>query len=113
MRSYAAIAAWVLLAAIFIFTDGPLSLRPATELSPDVERFVALAVVGFAFALAYPRRPVLFLGFLLAAVGCFEILQHLVHGRHGTVHDAVIKCVGVISGIAMGQIFNRLLASRS
>jgi len=112
MRRYIAIAAWVLLAAIFIFTDGPLSLRPATGLSPNAERFVALAVVGLAFAVAYPRRPALFLAFLLAAVGCFEILQHLVHGRHGTVLDAVIKCVGVISGIAIGQIFSRLLAFR-
>jgi len=112
MRRYIAIAAWVLLAAIFIFTDGPLSLRPATGLSPNAERFVALAVVGFAFALAYPRRSALVLAFLLVTVACFEILQHLVHGRHGTVHDAAIKCVGVVTGMAAGQIFSRLLASR-
>lgn len=112
MRRYLAIAAWMLLAAIFIFTDGPLSLRPVTGLSPNIERFIALAVSGFAFAMAYPRRPVLFLMFLLVTVGVFEVLQQLVHGRHGTVHDATVKYVGVIVGIAAGQIFNRLLAYR-
>jgi len=112
MRRSAAIVAWILLASIFAFTDGPLSLRPTTGLSPNTERFVALAVVGFAFALAYPHRPALFLAFLLAAVGSLEILQYLVRGRHGTVHDAAIKCVGVITGIAAGHIFSRLLACR-
>lgn len=112
MRRYAAMAAWILLAAIFIFTDGPLSLRPVTGLSPNVERFMALWAAGLAFALAYPRRPLLVLGFLLIAVGLFELLQHLIHSRHGTIHDAAVKCFGVITGIAAGQIFSRLLASR-
>lgn len=111
MRHYLAITAWILLAAIFIFTDGPLSLRPATGLSPNVERFISLAVVGLAFALAYPRRPLLALALLLLAVGLFEFFQQFVHDRHGTLHDAAVKNAGVILGVATGHIANRLWVS--
>ena len=110
MRQYLAIAAWILLAAIFIFTDGPLSLRPATGLAPDVERFIGLALVGLTFALAYPRRPLIALALLLLAVGLFEFLQQFVHDRHGTLHDAIDKYVGVVVGVAGGRISNWLIA---
>lgn len=112
MRRYAAIAAWILLAAIFIFTDGPLSLRPVTGLSPNVERFMALWAAGLAFALAYPRRPLLVLGFLLLAVGLFELLQQFIHGRHGTIHDATVKYLGVIVGMVAGYISDRITLFR-
>jgi hypothetical protein len=111
MRHYVAIAAWILFAAIFIFTDGPLSLRPATGLSPDVERFVGLALVGLAFTLAYPQRPLLALVLLLLAIGFFEFLQQFVHDRHGTWHDAAVKYLGVVVGVAIGRIANTLWAS--
>jgi len=110
MRHYLAIAAWILLAAIFIFTDGPLSLRPATGLSPNVERFIGLAIVGFTFSLAYPRRQLRALALLLLAVGLFEFLQQFVQDRHGTLHDTAVKYLGVIVGAAAGHIANRLLA---
>ncbi len=112
MRRYVAIAAWILLAAIFIFTDGPLSLRPVTGLSPNLERFMALWAAGLAFALAYPRRPLLVLGFLLMAVGLFELLQQLIHGRHGTIHDAAIKYLGVMAGMVAGYISDRITLFR-
>jgi len=111
MRQYLAIASWILLAAIFLFTDGPLSLRPTTGYSPDLERFLGLAVVGLAFAIAYPRRPLLALALLLYAVGLFEFLQQFVHYRHGTMHDAAVKYLGVIVGIAIGHFANWLVAS--
>jgi VanZ family protein len=110
MRHYLAIAAWILFAAIFIFTDGPLSLRPTTGLSPNVERFIGLVAVGLAFALAYPRRPLLALALLLLVVGIFEFIQQFIHNRHGTLHDAAVKYTGVIVGVAIGYIVNRLLA---
>ena len=57
------IAAWLFLVAIFVATDGPISFRPRSGLSPNEERFLALGVVGFLFSLAYPRRLLAVFGF--------------------------------------------------
>jgi len=105
------IAAWLFLVAIFVATDGPVSLRPRTGLSPNEERFLALGVVGFLFSLAYPRRLIAVFGLLLLSVGAFEYLQHFVHGRHGTVHDAIVKCVGVTVGVIAGKAVDRFTSA--
>ncbi|WP_204280890.1 hypothetical protein, partial [Serratia marcescens] len=48
------IAAWGLLAAVFVATVGPIQLRPITGHSVGLERFLAFAVIGGLFGLAYP-----------------------------------------------------------
>jgi hypothetical protein len=111
MRLIFRIAAWTLLAAIAVFTDGPLFLRPETGLSPNIERFVGLAAVGLLFAVAYPKRCLLIFELLVIAVCSFEYVQQFVHYRHGTTHDAVIKCVGAAAGIMMGVFVNAVSAS--
>lgn len=112
MRTYTAIAAWILLAAIFVFTDGPLSLRPETGLSPNLERFFALLVVGFAFALAYPKRPLFAAALILLSIGLFEFLQVFIHYRHGTLHDARIKYAGGAVGVVGGLLVNSFLSRK-
>jgi len=53
------ILAWLLLAGLVIVTIGPIQWRPISPLPTQLERAVALMLVGFVFALAYPRRIVL------------------------------------------------------
>jgi VanZ family protein len=101
--------AWMLLAAIFVFTDGPLALRPETGLSANLERFVGLFVVGVAFALAYPRRTLFVVGLLVVAVLGLEYLQHFIQNRHGTVHDAAIKCCGAFLGVIVANLMGDLV----
>lgn len=103
--------AWALLAAIFIFTDGPLSLRPETGLPPNLERLMGLFVVGIAFALAYPRRPLFVVGLLVIAVLGLEYLQHFIQDRHGTIHDAATKCCGAFAGVAAASLMGYLVRS--
>ena len=105
------IAAWLFLVAIFVATDGPISFRPRSGLSPNEERFLALGVVGFLFSLAYPRRLLAVFGLLLLSVSVFEYLLHFVHGRHGTVHDAIVKCLGVAAGVIAGTAANRFTSA--
>lgn len=101
----------MLLAAIFVFTDGPLSFRPETGLSANLERFIGLFVVGAAFAVAYPRRPLIVVGLLVLVVLGFEYLQHFIRNRHATVHDAVIKCCGIIVGVTIVRLMHSLFKS--
>ncbi len=115
MRRYLAIAAWALLAAIFIFTVGPLSLRPDTGLPPDLERFAALLVVGVAFALAHPKHPLFVTALIFLSIGILEFLQVFIHYRHGTLHDALIKyaggAVGVLTGLLVHSFWSRKQSS--
>lgn len=103
--------AWILLLALFIFTVGPLGLRP-TFGYPNAERLLVLAVLGFAFSLAYPRRLLVVLILLAGAPCCFEYLQHFVNYRHGTAHDVAIKLAGAVVGVGGGLIVSKVCRER-
>jgi glycopeptide antibiotics resistance protein len=99
--------AWILLLAIFFFTDGPLGLRP-TFGHPNAERLLALVALGFIFSLAYPRRLLVILILLAGAICGFEYLQHFVNYRHGTMHDIAIKLAGALAGVGAGTFVSKL-----
>lgn len=48
--------AWLLLAFIIFVTVSPIGERPNTVTMVDVDRAVAYLLLGFAFALAYPKQ---------------------------------------------------------
>lgn len=50
------IAAWLSIPAICAATLGPVGLRPASAAPVDLERFAAFLFVGGLFGMAYPRR---------------------------------------------------------
>jgi hypothetical protein len=108
MQTVARILAWGSIAALFVVTDMTMALRPHTILSPSADRFVALFCVGAIFALAYPRRIPTILIVLLGTVICFELMQHLIAGRHGYVKDAIVKgtgcCAGVFAVVALRRV---------
>jgi VanZ family protein len=103
--------AWILLLVLFILTVGPLGLRP-TFGHPNAERLLALAVLGFAFSLAYPRRLLVVLILLAGALCCFEYLQHFVNYRHGTAHDVAIKLTGAVVGVGCGIVVSKFCRER-
>lgn len=96
------IAAWGLLIAIAIVTVGPIGFRPETGAPVQLERALAFAAMGVAFALAYPRH--FWLVAVILVVGAFglELLQNLTPGRHGRIIDAIAKICGGGVGIAIG-----------
>ncbi len=104
--------AWTSIIAIAVVTDGPIGLRPATPLPPDVERFAALAGVGLLFALAYPARRLLVLGTLAMAIGALELGQFLAAGRHAGLHDAGAKILGAMAGLTAGYLFHAMMQAR-
>lgn len=97
------IAAWLALASILVVTISPIQFRPIASQSADLERFTAFFLVGFLFALAYPRH---WLAVLLLTIGCaglFELLQRLAPGRHGEFADFIFKAVGATGGVFIGR----------
>jgi hypothetical protein len=103
-----AITGWLALALVVIATLSPITARPSLA-SPHLERFVAFALIGLAFALAYPNRVLLVFAIVVGAALGLEALQLLTLDRHSRAADALVKTLGGISGICIGQMASFLL----
>ena len=103
------IVAWLLLAGIAFVTLAPIGLRPVTEAPPNLERALAYALFGAAFALAYPRRLGLAFAIIVASAIGLELLQSIAATRHARLLDAGVKLVGggvgVMAGLAASRLF--------
>jgi VanZ family protein len=97
------IAGWLALAFVVYATLSPINDRPVVA-PQHFEHFAAFALVGFAFALAYPKRLVLIAALVLISAFGLEALQLLTPDRHGRLVDAVVKAVGGLCGIGIGQL---------
>lgn len=106
----AQIVGWLLLAALAVATIGPLNYRPVVSADPDLERFVIFSAVGLCFSFGYPRSPWIILAALFALIATLEALQFLVPGRHGQLHDVVIKASGVLLGVGVGMAIAAITA---
>jgi hypothetical protein len=69
-----------------------------TGASPDFERGFAFALLGGAISLACPRTRTLSVSILLAVlfVALLEEGQNFIFGRHGRMHDFILKVLAVI-----------------
>ena len=105
------VAAWLALAFIAYATLSPLQARP-TVADPQLEHFAAFALMGLAFALAYPGRLLFVTTMILGSAIGLEALQLLTPDRHGTLEDAVVKSVGGVCGIGVGQLAPLLMRIR-
>jgi hypothetical protein len=97
------IAGWLALAFIAYATLSPIEARPVFA-GPQLEHFAAFALVGLAFAVAYPNRVVFVVVIVVGAAVGLEALQLLTPDRHGRVIDALVKALGGIFGISAGQL---------
>lgn len=91
-------------------TLGPVSLRPTTEAPPDAERGFAFALLGGTIAIGYSRHRDLLIAILLAVIfaALLEAGQNFVPGRHGRMHDFVIKALAVILGAVIVWILRHM-----
>jgi len=97
--------AWLLLAGLIFVTLSPINLRPVSPLPTQLERAIALAIVGFVFATAYPRHLWTIALIVLGSTVLLELLQLVQPSRHGRVVDATVKLIGACFGLAAGALF--------
>ncbi|MEO7221041.1 MAG: hypothetical protein ABIY37_01070 [Devosia sp.] len=102
------VLAWLLLAGLVFVTLSPINLRPNLPLPAQVERAIAVMLVGFVFALAYPRRFALVAAIILGATALLELLQLVTPSRHGGWAEVTVKLLGGSMGLAAGWLINRL-----
>lgn len=101
------ILAWLLLIGLIVVTVGPIGWRPVSPLPTQIERALALMIVGFVFALAYPRHIVLITVLVLGTTAILEPLQIFEPSRHGRLVDALVKLLGGCIGLGAGYLFDR------
>ena len=102
------IIGWLALGFVVFVTLSPIDARPSIA-SPHLEHFAAFALIGLAFAVAYPNRVLLVFAIVVGAALGLEALQLLTLDRHGRAADALVKALGGISGICVGQMASFLL----
>ena len=115
IQRISAVTGWLVLAFIVYATLSPIDARPALTV-PHLEHFAAFALMGLAFALAYPNRVLLVVALVVGAAAGLEAFQLLTPDRHGRAADAFVKALGGISGISVGQtlsFFLRIKLARS
>lgn len=98
-------AAWLSIAIVVLVTLVPIGWRPTTGLSPNIERFGVMAVVGALFAAAYPRKFWLIVLTLSLTAALVEPLQSLAVGRHPRFRDVEYKAMGAAIGAVFGYAF--------
>ena len=107
-RKIITVLAWATLLAIAFATLSPIGLRPHVG---DVsgERFLAFAVVGLLFGMAYPRHLVV-VSLLVGGVAVgLEVLQHLTPDRHGRLPDALVKLAGALAGSGLAYVLSGMM----
>jgi VanZ family protein len=109
VRRMVAVLAWCALAFIAYATLSPIEQRPVVT-GIKIEHFMAFAVTGCLFGIAYPKRWPWLLAILAGSAIILEVLQHFVPGRHGRVVDLAFKQTGIIVGFAIATFINRMRA---
>lgn len=107
MHTWLRVIAWLLLAGLIFVTLSPINLRPISPLPTQFERAIALAIVGCAFALAYPKRLPVVVVLVLGSTVLLELLQVLSPSRHGRVIDVAVKLAGGGFGIVVCALAQR------
>jgi VanZ family protein len=105
-RTVTATAAWTTLAFIAYVTLCPLNERPEVDfdLFSHPEHYLAFAVAGSLFGLAYPRQMLFVCIVVLGSAVLLELLQLLTPDRHARVIDAVRKIIGGAIGVAIARL---------
>jgi hypothetical protein len=106
------IVGWLALAFIVYATLSPIESRPVIA-GAQLEHFAAFALVGLAFALAYPNRLLPLAAIIVGGAFGLEALQLLTPDRHARVIDALVKAAGGICGIGFGQLGQLFLRAQT
>src|SRR5262249_29568925 len=94
-RTLTKTAAWTSLVFIAYATLSPLSERPELEtVFSHLDHYLAFAVAGSLFGLAYPRQTLFVCILVLGSAVLLEMAQLLTPDRHARVIDAARKIIG-------------------
>jgi VanZ family protein len=109
-RIFAITTAWLSLLFITYATLSPIHDRPDfADISllhslADLDHYIAFAVVGGLFGLAYPRQTFLACVIVFGSAILLELAQMLTPDRHARLADALEKMTGGAIGLTIGRV---------
>jgi VanZ family protein len=101
--------AWLLVIGLVVITVVPASERPVTGVQHDFEHFLAFGFVGFIFALAYSRRPILLMLSAIVFTAVLELMQIPLPTRHARLEDFLTDALASCVGIGFAHLSGRIL----
>ena len=108
LRRIALVTVWMVLGVVVFSTLSPLNLRPRLGVFVHLERLGAFAVLGFLFAIVYPRRWLAVLVAVMCLAFGLEYMQTMIADRHSRWSDLAVKMAGGVFGV----LFAHFLVSR-
>ena len=100
--------------ALLVFLHlGPGKWQPRTELGWQIDHFLGYFVVTSIVWLAWPRRPFVVGGALMAASVLLEALQALTPDRHADFHAALFGAGGALTVALLAELFIRVRRRRT
>jgi len=109
VREAARLVAWFLLVVITVLSLVPAGWRPETSAPYNVEHLAIFCATGFAFGLAYDRRPFLIMVELVIFAGAIELAQLFAPDRHARLSDFIVDALSLCAGVAMAFVAARTL----
>ena len=112
IRTHWGILTWIILITITALSLWPLDTLPSVPGSDKSHHLIAYALLIFPVALHSPRRWLLYgLVFILYSGG-IELIQPFVN-RYGEWLDWVANMVGVVCGVMLASLLQRIYLSAS
>jgi VanZ family protein len=112
LRKSAYCAGWLLILAITVLSVVPAAWRPETSAPHNLEHFAIFWLTGFAFGLAYDRKPAVVITALVMFSGAIEIAQVLIPDRHSRAGDFIVDAVAASIGAVIASTIVRIAAKR-
>jgi len=112
IQRFLAALGWVVLAFIVYATLCPIGSRPEVA-NVHWEHFATFAVLGLAFAGAYPSRMGFAILIVMGSALLLELAQLVTVDRHARLIDAMVKECGGLCGIVAGWLACTLARSQS
>jgi VanZ family protein len=112
-RPVRVLAAWSCIAALAVLSLIPKGHMPRTGFGGHVEHILAYLGTALVVASAYgaARRLPIVTG-LIAYAGTLELLQNFSPGRTPAVADFACSSLGVLLGVALSTLADRLVLTR-
>jgi len=102
-------ASWVMILGLVIVTIVPANERPVTGFQHDIEHFLAFALAGLTFGLAYAQsvRVNLLSAFVFTLV--LELSQFPLATRHARLRDFMVDAAAACLGIVIAHFWRKLI----
>ena len=102
-------ASWVIILGIMIVTVVPADERPITGLQHDIEHFLAFALAGLTFGLAYAQSTRVNLLSAFVFTLALELSQIPLATRHARLRDFMVDATAACVGIVIAHFWRKLI----